>query len=289
MRIARRRLHHESKLKMLTEIYRQNVLVPAARVVAALLVMGSLNGFAFRVIAAWRGQGIGSAVELFGTSPFEIVVAGIAARMLLHGDGDVSRAALGVPAYLFCLVILWPSSSAAWIAVALYGATIAFGASGAARNGALLFSALAVCALWAAIGEPIAGTIILTGDAAAVAWVMSWFRDAIVHTGNIVGDPNGHRIIVLTACSSFHVMPLALLSWAALYLDSAPVRFFAAWPEALGLAVILVALNLARLTLMAWSPSIYANVHGLTGAIAFDLLATLAVVGCAGLAIKRHA
>ncbi len=262
----------------------------AAGAVAALLLTGGcLNGLAFRVIAAWKTDGAEAALGLFGVSPIEVLVMAIAGRLMLGGGDRLSPATTRAAALLFALPVMWPSSSAAWVSVGLYAVFIAATSSGGARSAALLFAGLAAHALWASLGEPIAGKIILPLDAAAVGSVLSLVRSGVVQLGNVVGDMDGHRIVVLVGCSSVHALPLALLGWAALGLEGHASLPAGAWREAALLAAFLIALNLARLVIMAWSAEAYALAHGPWGGLAYDTVSTLAILAAAALTRYRHA
>ena len=262
----------------------------AAGAVAALLLTGGcLNGLAFRVVTAWKTDGAEAALGLFGVSPIEILVMAIATRLMLAGGDRLSPATTRTAALLFALPVLWPSSSAAWVSVGLYAVFIAASASGRARSAALLFAGLAVQALWASLGEPIAGKIVLPLDAAIVAGALSLVRSGVVQLGNVVGDVDGHRIVVLVGCSSVHALPLALLGWAALCLEGHAALPAGAWRAASLLAVGLIALNLGRLVIMAWSADAYALAHGPWGGLAYDTASILAILTAAAATRRRHA
>lgn len=263
--------------------------IDAGAVTALLLVGGCLNGLAFRIIAAWKTDGAEAALGLFDVSPIEILVMVIAGRLMLAGGDRLSPATTRGAALLFALPVLWPSSSAAWICVGLYAAFIAASSSAAARFAALLFAGLAAHALWSSLGEPIAGNIILPLDAAAVGGVLSLVRSGVAQLGNVVGDMDGHRIVVLVGCSSVHALPLALLGWAALSLEGRASLPAGAWREAALLAAFLVVFNLGRLAIMAWSAEAYTLAHGLWGGLAFDTVSTLAILAAAAATRCRHA
>jgi hypothetical protein len=248
------------------------------RFASLLLVGGALNGLVYRVIEASKDMGSDAPFDFFGVSPFELLVAGVAIRLLWDEKPIFTGAFAWAAVALTMIGMLWPSSLAAWILTAALASMLALGARGSVRSGALLFAALGAWEIWTAVIEPMAAANLLALDADAVARLLSTVREDVVRIGNVVGAPDGHRIVVLVGCSTAHFLPLALLGATALLL----VRGERVGPPAIvglaGLAVALAAMNLTRLTLMAWSPDLYHFVHGSSGATIFDALASLLIL-----------
>ena len=144
-----------------------------------------------------------------------------------------------------------------------------------------MFALLAAWEVWSAFFEPMAAESLVSLDATAVTTLLSLVRDGDVRVGNVVGVTEGHKIVILLACSTAHFAPLALLGAAALVLGRGARLSLSLAGGLVGLAIVLLGLNLTRLTLMAWSADLYHRVHGPSGAIAFDGLTTLLIVAVA--------
>ncbi len=256
------------------------------RLAALLLAGGTLNGLTFRIVEVFKNDGVNAGFDFFGVSPFEILIAGVAARLLWTAGPISSRiGAAAVVAYM--LLMLWPSSLVAWMLVTGLALALTPGARGPARSGAALFAALGALEVWSASIEPMASRSLLVLDARVVASVLSWVRDGIIHIGNVVGAVDGHRIVVLVGCSTAHFLPLALLGAAALLLARDGRLSVWGYLGLAGLAVVLIATNIIRLSLMAWSEAFYHFVHGPTGSLVFDTFTCVLIVAVA-LAIPQR-
>ena len=248
------------------------------RCASLLLAGGALNGLAYRIVEACKDGGSDAPLDFFGVSPFEFLVGAVAARLLWSAEpvfrGPYPMAAVA----LYMVAMLWPSSLVAWLLTTALAAALVLGARGPARSGALLFAALGAWEIWSAVLEPAAAKGLLALDADVVARILSTLREDVVRLGNVVGAADGHRIVVLVGCSTAHFLPLALLGAAALLLVR---REPFSTKTVLGLGVLaatLGAMNLTRLTLMAWSDDAYRFVHGPSGAMIFDALTSALIV-----------
>lgn len=254
--------------------------VAAAAITAALFVGGCLNGLLARAIESWKDKGHAAAFSLFGVSPFEIIVIVVAARLLIRVDARSLPPATLALAAPFAALVLWPSSTLSWIAVILFGTAVALLGTREVRASALLFAGLGLCAIWSSAGEALFSSYLLPLDARAVSHLLSLLRPDAIQLGNIVGN-GSHRIVVLAGCSSLHAVPLAVLGWAALRLTCGRTLTIADGAWAAGLAIGLIALNIARLAAMAWSAPLYDAIHGDLGSMLFDGLVTAAIAAAA--------
>ncbi|RBP16089.1 hypothetical protein DFR50_10651 [Roseiarcus fermentans] len=251
------------------------------RFASLLLAGGALNGSVFRVLEAGKDLGSDAPFDFYGISPFELLVAGVAVRLLWSRERVfVGAFALGGVA-LTMAAMLWPSSLVAWLLTTALACLLALGSRGAMRSGALLFAALGAWEAWSAVLEPVVSGSLLALDAGAVARFLSILRDDVVRIGNVVGAPEGHRIVVLVGCSTAHFLPLPMLGAAALLLVRGERVGLPAVLGLAALAIALVAMNVTRLTLMAWSADLYHFVHGASGATIFDALTSLAILSAA--------
>ena len=250
---------------------------------ALLLVGGSLNGLAVRVLESWQLHGLDS--PFFGVSPFEVLAIVVGARAILATSADTSIF-YPWPEILLGAALLVPSSALAWFCVAAYGLTNAWQATGERRTGYLIFAALAGCSIWSSVLLKYWAGPASVLDARAVWSILSLIRADIEVTGNVVGVPTGHNLIIMTACTSASLLPKALLGLTALAVLAGGVK---GNRLALGVAAVAaasIAINVLRLAIMASSADLYALVHGPIGANGFDLAQTLSVIGL-GLWVTR--
>lgn len=251
----------------------------AAEVGAALptiIMLGAAaNAFVVRVAEAMAGGGL--PLDL-GIGPFQLLTLFVAAHLSL-GAGEPGRPKFGfLVTIATLLLVLVPSSAVSWFALALYAGVHAAAATGERRQGAMLFFALAAAALWSSvILKQLAGPV-TASEAFLVGKLLGLVRADIVQSGNVVGNPQVHSLIVMTRCTTIDALPAALVSLAgvALFLGKPDRRRL--WQAgALAGAILLVA-NLVRLCAMAWSPEAYAAAHGPLGANAFDGLQAIAIL-----------
>ena len=257
------------------------------RIASLLLAAEAANGLVFRVVEAWKEQGADAAFGFFGVSPIELVVIGVAAKLLFEAGNLGGGASANVAAALFALGVVWPSSLLAWPLTASFALFAALGTRGPARAGALVFAALAVWEIWSTVVEPTVSKWLLPLDAGAVARLLSFFRDGVVQYGNVVGQGAGHQIVILVGCSTAHLVPLAVLGATALMLVRLDRLTGASVARIVGLALALGIANLARLTLMAVSSDAYLVIHNGAGPMAFDALNTMLIVAAAQLVPAR--
>lgn len=247
----------------------------AIRAVAVLLCGAALNGFWAQIVSTWYLHGLSS--PLLGTSPFDIVAAGVGTWAILRSD-DRPLAYFPVPELALAGFLLVPSSAVTWFGIAAFALFRALHASSEQRIGFLFFLGLAGCAVRSTtVIKLVAGPAAFL-DVHGVAAILSWLRDDIEIHGNVVGAPAGHNVVVLTVCSTAYVLPRALLGFAALVhlAGGAPRQRMLIAGLAAGLLVI--AVNLTRLSVMAWSTEHYWFMHGPIGANIVDATQTLAVV-----------
>ena len=195
----------------------------------------------------------------------------------------------------FCLVaagslgFLVPLASISWIAL---GATCLLLAVVRMTSPACI--GLTVTGL-AAIRDPASKALLdilaeplLALDAYASTVLLLLFGETVERDGNIMATSTDHALFIMSGCSSFTNLSLALLAWASILAGfSKPSwRLLCIGGALLGVAVVF--LNSVRLSLMALSGDAYRIVHDGWGADAF-LLATSIVIVTSVFAGLRHA
>ena len=187
------------------------------RIASFLLAAGAANGLVFRVVDSCKEQGADAAFGFFGVSPIELVVIGVAAKLLSQARNLGGGASANAAAALFALGVLWPSSLLAWSLTALFALFVALRTWGPARAGALLFAALAFWEVWGAVAEPTVSKWLLALDANAVARLLSFSRRRR-SLRQRRRTKRGPPIVILVGCSTAHLVPLAILGATALIL-----------------------------------------------------------------------
>ena len=245
----------------------------------ALLVGATLNGLTVHIAKAW-GQNTGASVFL-GVSPFELIAALIATMMVWQaGRAELVPPRLGWPDALAGLALLVPSSSVAWLTLALYAGWLGWRSQGR-EAGALMFMGLALVELWSSVGLKLVAMPVTTAEAALVARSLALVADGVVQSGNVVGITNNHVLVIMTACSSLDGIPKAILGLFAVSILAGTLSRERWIIDAALLASIYALANLVRLTVMASSSEAYALAHGPIGSNLFDLTTTLALFAIA--------
>lgn len=256
----------------------QPVAAPQLSAIVPTVIMAgaALNALVVRGV---ESVAAGAWAPTFGISPFQLVALFVAARLSLgSGAAGRPRHAFVVDA-LALVLILVPSSALSWLALALYAGSHAVGATDERRLGALLFLALAIAALWSSVVlKWIAGPV-TTAEAVMVGKLVSLLRPDITQTGNVIGNPDTHSLILMTRCTTADALPTAIVSLVGVaLLLGRPSRGALCRAGAVLAAALLIA-NLLRLAAMTWSGEAYALVHGPIGSNIFDALEAIAVLG----------
>jgi hypothetical protein len=242
---------------------------------ALLLLGGWLHCVAAQIAWTWHTDTDTDLTQMLGISPMELMIAGIAGFALYRG---ARTERLGLPALGFVLLLLVPSSLASHATLTLFALWVASGTKGQARTGALLFAGLGLCGLWSVLDEQLTGDWPLRADAVITKMLLQPWIPGIERLGNVVGVPNGHRIVILVGCSTAYGLPLVLLGLTALSLrDGRLPRHFGY--AAAGMVALYVVINELRLAMLGISGDLYHLGHGPYGEMVFDgLIITMPLV-----------
>lgn len=183
-------------------------------------------------------------------------------------------------AFVLSLGLILPFSLSSWLCAAV--ASLSWQFSIPAKQGKTTLKYTAILLLALAIREPsaqfflqIMAEQVLALDAQLAYLLLALFSDQVSLQNNIIVNNQGTNLIILTGCSAFGNLSLAML----LYLS---LKLF--WFEKLErsdfyyllLLVLLVLLsNSSRLALMTLSNESYTFIHDGIGADAFDLVILL--------------
>jgi hypothetical protein len=152
------------------------------------------------------------------------------------------------------------------------------------RRAALLLLTLSVPMLWSPLLFAFFSKIFLEFDATLVGTLLGTHR-----AGNIVAFADGSgNMIVMPACSSLHNVSLALLAWATvtLWVD----HKFARWDIVCCLLACasVIAVNVARITVMGVSHWHYETFHYGWGATAANLTTLVFILAFTVIGARRE-
>ena len=159
-----------------------------ARLPVVIMIGAALNAFIVRAaeqIGANDAQAFG-----LGISPFQLVTLFVAARLSL-AVGDSGRFAPPWFEAIVLVMILVPSSSVSWLALAIYAAAGARHARGERRIGAMLFLGLALSALWSSVVLKWLAAPVTSAEALDVGQMLAVLRPDIVHMDSTFGMGGG--------------------------------------------------------------------------------------------------
>ena len=146
------------------------------------------------------------------------------------------------------------------------------------RGAAVVLLAIASHQLWGRLLFSAISAEAVRGDAALVGSALSWAIKGVRWRANIITMPGGFSIEVLEGCSSFTNVSAALLAWVAF----AKLERLAWTPRdawvGLAAAAMQVALNVARLCLIAQSLPMFDYWHDGQGAQIYAAVASAAAV-----------
>ena len=256
------------------------------RLPALLLCGGVINGFLVRVIEAYKMTG--DSPVLFGISPFELITIGVAALLYFEAP-EKSKTEPGLAELLFLVAILVPSSALSWIATIIYGAYHALRTKDEERTATLLIIALGLCAIWSSIIMKWIA-VPITGIEASIVWhAISFLKNDIAINGNIIGMPDGHRIVLLIGCTTAFGLPKTLLGFTAISLVLGKLKPATFVNGLLIMTATYAIANLIRLCIMSWSDPAFHLAHGPIGSNIFDAFTTAALISIAFLLSEKRA
>jgi hypothetical protein len=180
----------------------------------------------------------------------------------------------------FCLLVFLPTSRAIWVAASGIAIYLFLTETGDAklRAAGIVLAALSVQELWGRLFFNLVADHLLRAEAAVIGTMLEVARPGTVWHDNGISGPDGHGVVIISGCSSFHNVSLALLCWVTLSRlrrQTWEVRDFVIGP-AIGITMILF--NLARICLMAWNIELYHYWHESSGTEIFAIGASLTIL-----------
>ncbi|WP_029004184.1 hypothetical protein [Azorhizobium doebereinerae] len=253
---------------------------------AALATLGFANGLVIRVSDSGLARGWTAALmDTFDISPIVWVAMAMAvARLREGGDERASRPdmAVGLLCLAACLV---PVAQASWLAMTGLGLYLAWAPARepALRDGGRLLLAITIPMLWSRLLLSAFSGPVLTAEAALVASLVG-----TEHVENAVLYPGGSGVLwIAPTCSSLVTVALALLCWVAFMVGARSPWSARAAGWGLLACLAAMALNVARLAVLALNPAEHAVLHGPVGNAAMNWLTTAALLAVCWVGVRR--
>ena len=136
------------------------------------------------------------------------------------------------------------------------------------------------------------GRLLMVFFVAQIAALDAHVVALVVHTsvqGNRVLMLDGHHMSIIQACTSVENASVALMMFVAIVRTFRPTPRPSEWLYLAGIFAFVVALNDARLSLMARSMEMFQLVHGPVSWVALDLIFTAAGLVGAALSVRALA
>ena len=248
--------------------------IPPILIVRLLLLGGCLNGLAVDMGTSWQEEGVGGIFHLFGIGFFSPIIIGIALwkmgqGAMIIGPGLERVLLYGVPA--FAILVLLPSSTVSWLAVALFALALSATGRDNLRFGAALFLGVALSALWLNFGAKLLIEPLTTLDAIITQHTLGLIGIHATRSGNILTQDSGFSVIVLADCSTWKGLPLEILSFIAVStFAGANLKARRFWISAALVTASMVLANIIRLVLISLTPELHAALHGDEGKNLYD-------------------
>jgi len=231
---------------------------------AGAFFLGCANGLATRAIGTVNQIGwLDAIVGLFGISAIVLAACGVGIWLMLDRDRkSATLVDLAVSGGALALIAL-PIGGLSWLAVsglALYVLLFADAAS-PVRRGAVILLATTVPMLWSRLLFQLFENFVLEIDASLVGWLLGTQR-----TGNMVRFANdGGYLVIFAPCSSLANMSLAFVCWITVSELAGHRRSISDLWWCLLACGSVIAINVARMSLMGLSLQHYEAIHGQIG------------------------
>ena len=188
--------------------------------------------------------------------------------------------------YLFlcaAFALLIPSAMVAWFTCTLIAIWCFYRCSSnlIARSALLIFAAMAIRTPAITLLLSVLSEEFLYIDAQLVTTALTISSIETQQIGNIIVGDDGHKLAVMTGCSSFTNLSIALLVWFAISRGIRHRISGRALAAGLAITISIIGLNAFRLSLMALNPELYHFFHGDIGKDLFELALVLTTLSVA--------
>jgi hypothetical protein len=238
-------------------------------------------------LAILDGAGIGLVIWAVATWCF---------YTLVRTENSVVAQPLDLPAIgVAGTLVLIPSAMTSWIACFVISLWAFYRLKDCAvlKSVCLIFAALAMRVPITTLTLDTVSEEFLTVDAFLVQLALMLTPLETHQIGNIIVGMDGHKLAVMTGCSSFTNVSMALLAWFAITQATCHQISRRSALAGFGVAIAVVLLNVVRLSLMSVNAELYTYIHDGDGVYAFEMslvIATLLItfIGIGGTDARSH-
>ncbi len=255
---------------------------------ASLCILACANGVGVRIIQSVNQLGWAEAVfSSFEISVIVFIACAAGVSFILRDSTDEIRPVDFVVGAVSLVLVVLPIVALSWLALtALSLHMLLFtSATSSRRRGAVIILTTTVPMLWSRLFFECFSNFILKIDALLVGWLLGTDR-----VGNMVRFADGSEILaIFPACSSFANMSLAFLCWVTI--SQWVQHRWSPWDILWCLLVFtsVVAINVARLSLMGLSDWHYQTIHhSQWGELLPNIIMSGLVVGISVLGVRRE-
>lgn len=260
--------------------------LPRGEFFAGLFALGCASGFASLIIHSVNR--LGWAEAFFNTFEISLIVwiscaAGVS--LVLRDRTFGLRPSELAMAAGFVFLVIFPIGALSWLAVTALSLYIIISTDVASsRRGAFILLAATVPMLWSRLLFQFFANVILQIDASLVGWVLGTRR-----TGDIVEFADGSGFLVIwPACSSLANVSLAVLCWVTVSQLAGQKKSVYHLLWCLLACTSVIAVNVARISLMGLSQWHYTTVHGAWGDAVGNTIILGLIIGISVLGVRRE-
>ena len=196
-----------------------------------------------------------------------------------HDRSVASRVDI-LPLIISASLIMIPSAMAAWFAsfIISFWGFYQFRENKVLRSVCLIFAALAMRVPVTTLTLGTVSEEFLAVDAFLVQLALMLTPLETQQIGNIIVGTDGHKLAVMTGCSSFTNVSMALLAWFAISHATCHQINRRAAVAGICVAFAIISLNVVRLSLMAVNADLYTYIHDGDGKHIFELSLVLSTL-----------
>lgn len=252
--------------------------IKTAPLLIILLLVGISNALLRPMIAAFEAQSTGSwLAEGFGINA--VIWLGLILGLIrvIQNAGNAPSTPLAITT--ICLLLwLTPSTALAWVGLAtLCLSAVLFSQRSLGANlraGLLILTAVALREPLCQLLLKLTISPLLTLDAWLVTSVAEWINPGYRRIDNLIVNPDGFQLLILTGCTSYANLSLILLCWISLTLYFSSTWKPAFWVHGLLLAAMSLVINILRLVVMSLDQNLYHLFHEGLGASLYGFMIT---------------
>lgn len=251
--------------------------VTRAHLYAGLFAIGFANGISERFFKELAESGfLGALFNTFGVSALVWVAAGGVFWLFKQANGESARPLDYVIGAAACIGFLFPMSAASWLGIAILALYLIWTSSRGEllRRAGVLMLGITIPMLWARLLFASMSNFILSLDAKLVGLVVG-----TQPVGNTIPFWDGTGVLFLEpACSSLTNVSLAVLCGAFFM-----AVFNRPWSATVFKAMLIacaatIAINVTRMSAIAFFPTYYDIIHGMIGASLAEWLSIIVVL-----------